>query len=297
MKRRAKKQTIIERLRLQNNDYTIFEPFIFKHPIPSSIIIPVYNNREIFEKTLKNLSNHPEINKFKDLFEIIVINDGSEEDIKEVFYRINIPCKKKYCYFSKNKGRSAARNKGICYSEKELLFFFDADILLPLNYFREVWAIHNSVPNAVVVGLAEKISLQDSRIERILEDYSVSPKIEKDFRYKKNLKKEYKIIETTNWFKNFGYYKKISHFTLPYMVVTHNISVRKRYVLSVKGFDERFRTWGFEDTFFGAKLIAKGCYVIPLKNTGVFKIIHKRKGKISYRNRGLYEKLINEESI
>jgi len=297
-------KTIKQLLKERDNDYSLFEPFNDSTPISSSIIIPVYNGGNIFRETVKNLSKHPTITSKHNLFEIIVVNDGSTENIESILKDIEFPCQFKYFSFPQNKGRSAARNKGIRLASNSLLFFFDADILLPNNYFEEMWKIHNATKKAVAVGLAENIFFDDPKLTKLIKAEDFFPNIKDDFRYYKKFSKgefdrgEYQLIKETNWFKQFGNHEQIGPWTLPKMVVTHNVSVRKENANQIKGFDERFRTWGYEDTYFGAKLIASGCYVIPSKNTGIIRIIIRNKNKrFSDKNRSLYEKLIAEEKL
>lgn len=288
-----KKPTILKSLEKKNNDYSKLEPFTNDAPIKSSIIIPFYNSFNTLKKTITNLSNHQEIIKNSDKFEII-INDGSRMDLP---FSLNIiPCRFTYVYYRKNMGRSYARNKGVSLAKNELLIFLDSDVLLPTNYFREVWKIHNKTNKAVVCGLAESILLRDKKT-RLVNSDNVKPEIKHDFRYIKEFRgKEYKLLEETNNFKFFGNLRVIGPWTLPKMVITHNLSVRRNETIKVKGFDERFKSWGYEDVHFGAKLIANNCFIIPLLKSGVLRI-HERKKKFSDKNRKLYERLIKKETV
>lgn len=89
-----------------------------------SIIIPVYNRVELSIKAVKSALAQTYNN-----IEIIVVNDGSTDDITDL---------KKLCesyknvrYFKqKNKGRSAARNFAIQKSKGDYIAFLDADDLL-----------------------------------------------------------------------------------------------------------------------------------------------------------------------
>ncbi len=89
-----------------------------------SVIIPVYNHAREVRKTTTALFAQT----FKD-FEIIAINDGSEDNSLEVLRSlnglrvINIP----------HSGAAAARNKGAAEAKGEYLFFLDADIVLEPN--------------------------------------------------------------------------------------------------------------------------------------------------------------------
>lgn len=154
-------ETIKEILEKKDNNYSYYEPFKDESPISSSIIIPVYNGKRILEKTLENIRKHETIISNPDLFELIFINDGSEEEIYSVFEKTYFPCDNHFISHYNNLGRSTARNSGIQKARNELLFFFDADILLPSNYFKRMWAIHNSVNKAVAVGLAQNKYLDE----------------------------------------------------------------------------------------------------------------------------------------
>ncbi len=289
------KQTIRQKLEERSNDYSFSEPFEDSTPIKSSIIIPVYNNQNVFRRTLSSIANHPTVRYLPNQFEIVVVNDGSIEDVGSIVKQIKFPCKIKYYSSPKNEGRSAARNNGIGLASNDLYFFFDSDVVIPKNYFLEMWKIHNSLPNAVSVGMAENVYSDETR------GFDEMPNIRNDFRYHKTFKKErdgrteYHLILETDWFKQFGNGKKIGFWTLPGMTVANNLGVRKNLVEQVGGFDERFKTWGYEDNNFGAKLIASEGYVIPSKNTGVWRIVNRDQSRIfSDENRELYERLLDE---
>jgi len=293
-------KSIRDILEMKNNDYTRLEPFTNASPIPSSIIVPVYNNRGILRKTLKNISTHPAIEKNPGAFEIIIVNDGSTEDISSVVGEMSFSCKLRYLHYEQNHGRSHARNVGIRNSTKDLLFFLDADVLLPENYFDAIWKIHNSSKNILVVGLAQNVPNHEITNTQATE---IFPNIADDFRYHKTFPKgkfdtsEYWLVQETDWFKGFGYGTSIGPWTLPKMAVAHNLSTRRDNAQRVTGFDHRFVGWGYEDAHFGAKLIAIGCYLIPSKETGVIRILDGKKPKFDDRNLNLYEKLIKTESI
>jgi glycosyltransferase involved in cell wall biosynthesis len=87
-----------------------------------SIIIPVYNTDEYIKKCLMSVIRQT----YKNL-EIIIINDGSEdnslsicEDIAEEDPRISI-------YSQKNGGASSARNHGIDIAKGKYIYFIDSD--------------------------------------------------------------------------------------------------------------------------------------------------------------------------
>lgn len=299
--------TIREKLEQHNNDYSNFEPFEDNTPIKSSILIPAYNEPDYLRMTLEQVNKVIKSYNNK-LFEVVVVDDGSSEDLESVIENVEIDSKLKYHKFEQNRGRSKARNKAIELAENDLYFFFDSDVIIPENYFENHWKIHNSV-NAVAVGLAENVEEDSPKLEEIRNGEVRPSDYKKDFRYYKDLSKwipddkeqEFRLLDRTNDFKNWSYNQNIDMWTLPYMVVSHNMSVRKDYVEEVKGFDERFKGWGCEDTFFGAKLIASGLYVIPVKEDTAYRIKHQiragsdeERRKQMFDNMKLYEQFIDE---
>lgn len=87
-----------------------------------SVIIPFYNRIDFTLRALKSAINQTHSN-----LEIIIINDGSTDDISRIMDTISLtslPCK---LLNSKNLGPSSARNIGIKESQGEYIAFLDSD--------------------------------------------------------------------------------------------------------------------------------------------------------------------------
>ncbi|MEO1429163.1 MAG: glycosyltransferase family A protein [Cyanobacteria bacterium J06633_8] len=87
-----------------------------------SVIIPAYNAMSFLPETLKSVFKQT----FTD-FEILVVNDGSSDDIVEWVSQIKDPRVK--LISQTNQGVSAARNAGIRKAQGEYIAFIDADDL------------------------------------------------------------------------------------------------------------------------------------------------------------------------
>ncbi|WP_318478780.1 glycosyltransferase family 2 protein [Photobacterium leiognathi] len=97
-----------------------------------SIIIPAYNVSEYIDKCLTSILDC----NIKDYdYEIVIVDDGSTDDtlskIKE--YKKNLD--NLIIFTQKNKGQSAARNKGVELSSGEYIWFVDSDDYISSNSF------------------------------------------------------------------------------------------------------------------------------------------------------------------
>ncbi len=99
-----------------------------------SVIVPVYNVYPYLRKCLDSLVNQT----LKDM-EIIVVNDGSPDDSKEIIKEYE----KKYWnikgYDKKNGGLSSARNYGLKYAKGEYIAFLDSDDYIDSNMYLDMY--------------------------------------------------------------------------------------------------------------------------------------------------------------
>jgi glycosyltransferase involved in cell wall biosynthesis len=87
-----------------------------------SVVIPVYNGEKTIRETIESILNQT----FKD-FELIIINDGSEDATLEVVSSFQDTRLKVFSY--PNAGLSASRNRGTFHAVGEYISFIDADDL------------------------------------------------------------------------------------------------------------------------------------------------------------------------
>lgn len=105
-----------------------------------SFVIPAYNEQENIKKSVDSAFNFLS-NNFSD-FEIIVVDDGSNDSTKDICRDLISQYKDKVIILlhSKNKGYGAALRTGLFSAKKELVFYTDAD-----NQF-DVQEINNFMP-------------------------------------------------------------------------------------------------------------------------------------------------------
>lgn len=103
----------------------------FSHRPLVSVILPAYNAGEFVEEAVDSILNQTYQN-----IELIVIDDGSTDDTKDVLKKYTNQIE--YVY-QRNSGPSEARNTGIKIAKGELIAYQDADdISLPSRIEREV---------------------------------------------------------------------------------------------------------------------------------------------------------------
>ena len=89
-----------------------------------SILICCYNSEKFIEFTLRSIINQ----NYKN-YEIIIIDDGSEDNTKKLIYKMLKGINFTY-HFQKNQGLSSARNNGIKLAKSDLIFIIDHDDLM-----------------------------------------------------------------------------------------------------------------------------------------------------------------------
>ncbi len=112
-----------------------------------SVVIPVYNGERTIEETIASVLAQT----FTD-FELIIINDGSQDNTVEVIQKIiketADPRIKLYSY--SNGGLAASRNRGITKAEGEYISFLDADDLWTKDKLASQYQALQTYPQAAV---------------------------------------------------------------------------------------------------------------------------------------------------
>jgi glycosyltransferase involved in cell wall biosynthesis len=109
-----------------------------------SVIIPTYNRAHYVTETIQSVLDQ----SYQD-FEIIVVDDGSTDNTREVIASFKEP-RLKYL-FQENQGVCAARNNGINASEGEYIKFLDSDDVLLKNALEKQVQVLDGHPD---VGLS-----------------------------------------------------------------------------------------------------------------------------------------------
>ena len=130
-----------------------------EHNYKLSIIIPIYNCEKYIANCLNSIldSDLP-----KDVYEVIIINDGSEDKGPEIAQDF-VSKHESFTYLTQeNQGQSVARNKGIQKASGEYLWFVDGDdnVDKSLNSIMDQLSLH---PNLDILAFQLKRITEEGR--------------------------------------------------------------------------------------------------------------------------------------
>ncbi|PWN06184.1 glycosyltransferase [Rhodohalobacter mucosus] len=97
-----------------------------------SIIVPVYNRPDEINELLSSLTRQT----FTD-FEVLIIEDGSDERCESIAERYSGKLNIRY-YYKENSGQGFSRNYGFERAKGEYFVVFDSDCIIPEHYFEAV---------------------------------------------------------------------------------------------------------------------------------------------------------------
>ncbi|WP_066051344.1 glycosyltransferase family 2 protein [Robertmurraya korlensis] len=247
--------------------------------VEASVIIPAFNRVHQVKLTLASLENqtYP-----LDRFEVVIVNDGSSDELEQFIqdYQSHCPFPLIYTSTNKQKGRGSARNQGVKHSSGEILIFCDSDFIVLPTFIETFIYGHESKENislSVVpqswIGVYTHIYPEFSRSEkeRIKSRLSTSGLWKNSFSRSSEVvsvitpedirKRNYKKLQLVtvklindDWKEE---WKKTD--VAPWMLfTTRGVSVRKEYFLRVGGFNEEFIEYGLEDWELGYRLSKVG---------------------------------------
>ncbi|MCF8011060.1 MAG: glycosyltransferase family 2 protein [Clostridiales bacterium] len=108
-----------------------------------SVIICTFNRMDLLKLNLQSLANQT-IDKTD--FEVILIDDGSTDDTKNIVKSFTELIPIRY-YFQQNSGPGSARNHGIFAARGRFLFFFDDDDIAAPTLLEEHLKTHKQYPD------------------------------------------------------------------------------------------------------------------------------------------------------
>lgn len=114
-----------------------------------SIIIPVYNVEKYIFYTMDSCINQ---NISADDYEIIVVNDGTQDDSMSIVERCRRITTNTLIINQENKGLSAARNVGLKQARGKYVWFIDSDDWIETNCLQELAQYMQSDIDMIIIG-------------------------------------------------------------------------------------------------------------------------------------------------
>lgn len=231
-----------------------------------SVIVPVYNRKQILANTLAALTHqtYP-----KELTEIIVVDDGSNDNVFDVIKKYE---EKLNLYYSRQADKgyrlAAARNIGLREATGDAFVFMDADILpLPEDIEKYMQVMHVS-DDSVLIGHRRYVDTSLINDDIILNDINVAINL-KDINPNNDVAdRRDSSGASIDW--RFPIYQK-TNFLIddpwPFTKGAGGNLAFSRELLHKAGYvDEDFAHWGCEDGEHNYRLYNAGAYFIPMMN-------------------------------
>jgi glycosyltransferase involved in cell wall biosynthesis len=232
-----------------------------------SIVIPVYNRSAHLKNTLEALNHQLDfgINEY----EVIVVDDGSDENTYSNIKGVNKSYNLKYLYLPRCSSScvARARNFGWKVASGEVIAFIDSDIIVKEDFLKEIQRSYSSSKDMLVVGtrlmLDRDISFEEVSSRSIFEKYSnfMSDPELLEFRYKV--------------FDDYSYnFRAIKY---PWLLVFgFNMIIPKKWLEITGGYDENFMHWGQEDNELAYRL---HCEDVKIVINSKLEVLHQFHGK------------------
>lgn len=146
----------------------------------ASIIIPSYNSKERLYYNLLSLNNQ---DCDFEIFEVIVVDNGSNDDTLQMLKKFNAKYKLKFKRIEKNRGIAHGRNEAIKMAEGDILIFHDSDMIAPKDFVTKHLNDHKD-QNIVVCGISWKriITFYYDKLEKSGTNYELLDYLSEDFK-------------------------------------------------------------------------------------------------------------------
>lgn len=213
-----------------------------------SFVIPSYNSKKLLRNTLKSLDYL--ITNKNIGYEVIVVDDGSNDGTDRYIQKINVKYEIKYIYLQRehDSSRSKARNEGMKAAKGNIIVFIDADIIVRPEYLLNLDKFYQFSDEIAVAGI--RLLINENIDDSMVDDKSIydesclkNLRIGMDFRYD--------IFEELSY--NAG------GMTAPFLyALTCNLAVPKKWIDKTTGFDEKLIKWGIEDIEFVYRMYCQG---------------------------------------
>ncbi|MFI6579477.1 glycosyltransferase [Nocardiopsis sp. NPDC050513] len=295
--------TIQDRISARSNDYWILdvlldalEPVLRSGELPPfpgvSVVIPARNVHDTLDETVDAIVDAARALPEGTPWECLVTDDLSEPPLA---LRSGTPHEVRILRAPERVYCGGGRNVGISQVRHPVVVFIDADTQMAPNYLLRHALHHLLAPNLITVSLREQLPPGTPRPDRA-PDGSRDTRIEAHYEPGRlglvpvGRPITVRALDQTRNFRDFGYGRHLGPADLAFMVKGNNFVVPDHTARI--GCPPDFVGYGPEDGTYAAKAIARGSFVVPVLDTGVFHREHPpRSGSLAARDAELIPNL------
>lgn len=210
--------------------------------------MPTFNRKDHLINTLEAL-NYQE--GYNSTYEVIVVDDGSNDGSYESIKGINKNYDLHYIYLDRYEGSCAgrARNYGWKKATGELIAFIDSDVIVRRDYMKEIERYYRYENNMMLIGT--RLMLRNNITPDSIRNGSVFTKY--DFNGE-----NFEILENRHYLFDKYSYNAFAIRKSWLKVYGCNIVIPKRWIEKIGGFDEKFLGWGADDVEMGYRAYSQG---------------------------------------
>lgn len=258
--------------------------------IKVSIIIPTYNRSHLLDLTLDSIQ-HQNFDMMR--LEVIISDDGSSDNTKEIVKKYSRALNIKY-YYQPDQGNrvSLARNVAIENSTGDILIFTDPGVLLDVHCVHEHVKTHLTHENSASVGFVYGFGYEGeedlSGLEILLRDHPLN----EVFAYLRRHEVFQDMREPV--------YKKcqdnLNSLPAPWaLFLTCNVALTRKTLNEVGYFDELYdQNWGVEDLDLGLRLFKSKVPFLLSRNATSIHIPHDHASDVTAK---FEEEKINKQHL
>ncbi len=217
----------------------------------ASVVIPTYNRSKLLELTLVSLLKQD----LRDMtFEIVIVDDGSNDDTKYMVDKYSRLLSINYIYHEHiGHAPSKIRNQGILAAKGSRIIFLDSGVVAGKDLIYEHCIANSPNRNSVVIGVVYAL-YTPTEDEEFYELFDITD-IEKSL-------KHFRQREAYVDYRTYGYSELNYDLSLApapwHYFWTCNVSVPRQVLTGSVMFDESFVTWGMEDIDLGLRIFKAG---------------------------------------
>jgi glycosyltransferase involved in cell wall biosynthesis len=234
-----------------------------------SVIVPTYNRSALLRRTLASLSAQT---ASRDSFEVVVGDDGSSDDTRDVVTQFAARGPVRYVFQADEGYRAAAaRNAAARAATGDILAFLDTGTLAAPDFVDAHLAAHRGRHRTAVIGYTYGYNpwQPSTELPKLVHDHPAEEVVRR--------------LGTDPGLRDMrddtlaSVHDKPMRLLLPWMLFwTCNVSVRAEDFRTVGGFDEAFRHWGGEDLDLGYRLVRDGVWLALSRDAWALEMPHER---------------------